>query len=864
MQDMTGHELGRYHLLEKLGEGGMATVYKAYDTRLERDVAVKVIRREAFSQEVLERVLKRFEREAKTLAKLTHPNIVSIIDYGDQEGSPYLVMPYLPGGTLKQFLGKPMPWQNAVMLLLPVAKALAYAHGLDIIHRDVKPANILITASGEPMLTDFGIAKMLDLQGGQTLTGTGVGVGTPEYMAPEQGLGKEVDGRSDIYSLGIVLYELITGHKPYTADTPMAVVFKHMTDPLPRIKDFIKGVPETIEYIILKSLAKEPRFRYQSMTELISAMTGFYKDPSKLPKFGKDQEENRSPKKPNSFLDNSSIVDTVQDKFNFYQETIVPLKKRRNNKLLMVMGASILFLIFIILGIFPNWFVKTKPQLNSQSTTPTMARMETPASNAPSTIPTSDEQTLTCSMADTENDAQPGYYDLTSGEILFSNSLLQVSLTLREGLPNPFPINNENSPMGSNLNDWGVWIDIDGDPTTGTSFRPSYDQRSEEASGIEYEITLGNWKTSQDNMLTNNPENLFTPRLLKWVGNSGNLVSTPTFTISNENRTLKLTTELNNITSKTKFYFRTTCMNQNCDYSANFDAGYDVKCQFREQQQSQNEYLLINLRINGVYDGVIKYDPGLNKVTPFFEKGSQVLATSPDGKYVLFIKDDQLFIFTSDSNNKQQVPKITGAIESSVWINETHQFLLKDYSNQYILVDPSTISVNYILDPIRYEYYLMNSNTGNLDYQEKISPDGNLTMTYNSNGTTIFDNTSSNVVVACGIESIDPSMSKLAEEGWKRCVPAIWSPDSKFIAVYLLSETRYKNIILSKDGTMIAETSCIGSPYTWSSDSNFMFYGFGRYGIEKCNAKTGENILTNSYVVSNDEQSTFNSFYVIP
>jgi len=195
MQDMTGHELGRYHLLEKLGEGGMATVYKAYDTRLERDVAVKVIRREAFSQEVLERVLKRFEREAKTLAKLTHPNIVSIIDYGDQEGNPYLVMPYLPGGTLKQFLGKPMPWQNAVMLLLPVAKALAYAHGLDIIHRDVKPANILITASGEPMLTDFGIAKMLDLQGGQTLTGTGVGVGTPEYMAPEQGLGKEVDGR---------------------------------------------------------------------------------------------------------------------------------------------------------------------------------------------------------------------------------------------------------------------------------------------------------------------------------------------------------------------------------------------------------------------------------------------------------------------------------------------------------------------------------------------------------------------------------------------------------------------------------------------------------------------------------------------
>lgn len=272
MNDLIGQSLGRYHIIEKLGEGGMATVYKAYDTRLERDVAVKIIRKEAFSQEVIGRILKRFEREAKTLAKLTHPNIVSIIDYGEHENSPYLVMPYLAGGTLKGYMGKPMPWQEAIRLLLPIARALDYAHSQDVIHRDVKPANILITTSGEPMLTDFGIAKMLDLEGGQTLTGTGVGIGTPEYMAPEQGMGKEIDGRADIYSLGVILYELVTGRKPFTADTPMAVVFKHMTDPLPRPGSLVDGLPEGVEKVIIKALAKDPADRYQSMGELAGAL----------------------------------------------------------------------------------------------------------------------------------------------------------------------------------------------------------------------------------------------------------------------------------------------------------------------------------------------------------------------------------------------------------------------------------------------------------------------------------------------------------------------------------------------------------------------------------------------------------------
>jgi len=272
MSNLIGQSLGRYHILEQLGEGGMAIVYKAYDTRLERDVAIKIIRTDQFAPAMLERILKRFEREAKSLARLSHPNIVKVLDYGDYESSPYLVLEYLPGGTLKQRLGKPVSYQEATRMLLPIARALAYAHQQGIIHRDVKPSNILITTSGEPMLTDFGIAKLLEADEGQTLTATGVGIGTPEYMSPEQGMGREIDARADVYSLGIVFYELVTGHKPYVADTPMAVVLKHVTDPLPRPQRFVPDLPDAVEKVLLKALAKEPQNRYPTMEAFAGGM----------------------------------------------------------------------------------------------------------------------------------------------------------------------------------------------------------------------------------------------------------------------------------------------------------------------------------------------------------------------------------------------------------------------------------------------------------------------------------------------------------------------------------------------------------------------------------------------------------------
>jgi serine/threonine protein kinase len=271
MSNLIGQSLGRYQILEQLGEGGMATVYKAYDTRLERFVAIKVIRTDQFAPSMLDEMLKRFEREAKALAKLSHPNIVHVHDYGEFEGAPYLVMEFLPSGTLKPAPGTPMPWQQAFRFILPITQALAYAHEHNIIHRDIKPGNILLTENGLPMLSDFGIAKILGSNEAATLTGTGTSIGTPEYMAPEQWTGQS-SPQSDIYSLGVVLYELVTGKKPYTADTPIGVMLKQVKDPLPPPSQYVPDLPEGVENVLLRALEKRPEDRYQSMSEFATAL----------------------------------------------------------------------------------------------------------------------------------------------------------------------------------------------------------------------------------------------------------------------------------------------------------------------------------------------------------------------------------------------------------------------------------------------------------------------------------------------------------------------------------------------------------------------------------------------------------------
>jgi eukaryotic-like serine/threonine-protein kinase len=264
MSGLIGQNLGRYQILELIGEGGMATVYKAYDTHLEREVAIKIIRREAFAPDQLDTILKRFEREAKALGGLSHPNIVGVIDYGEHDGAPYLVMVYLRGGTLKDRLGSPMPWRDAVRLLVPVARALEYTHEHNIINRDVKPSNILMTEKGQPMLTDFGLVKIFEDKGLSNLTASGSGLGTPDYMAPEQWIG-EATAQSDLYSLGVVLYEMITGHRPYTSNTPAGILLKQVNEPLPLPKQYVPSLPQNVESVLLKVLARKPVDRYPDM-----------------------------------------------------------------------------------------------------------------------------------------------------------------------------------------------------------------------------------------------------------------------------------------------------------------------------------------------------------------------------------------------------------------------------------------------------------------------------------------------------------------------------------------------------------------------------------------------------------------------
>ena len=274
MGDGSIKTIGRYEIEREIGRGGMAVVYKAFDPRLERAVAIKLIQSGAFGSNIFGHIRERFEREAKALAKLRHPNIVRVHDYGEHEGSPYLVMDYLEGATLKE-VKKPLKVETAVRLIRPIADALDYVHQQGLLHRDVKPSNIMITPGQEVILTDFGIVKWLEDQDDfNTLTATGVGIGTPEYMAPEQGLGKPVDARSDAYALTVVFYELITGEKPYRGKTPVEVLMKQASEPIPDPRDLVPELSESVKRFLDRAMAKRPEDRYPTMADYLRDLDG--------------------------------------------------------------------------------------------------------------------------------------------------------------------------------------------------------------------------------------------------------------------------------------------------------------------------------------------------------------------------------------------------------------------------------------------------------------------------------------------------------------------------------------------------------------------------------------------------------------
>lgn len=271
---LEGQTLGKYRILEVLGRGGMAQVYRAYHPQLERYVAIKVLRTDLASQNEF---LARFRREARAVSGLRHPNIVQVFDFDVQDDLYYMVLELLEGDSLRARLsdyrgrGQRMPLPEVLRITTDVLSGLDYAHSAGVIHRDIKPANILLTKTGQAVLTDFGIAQMI---GVAPVTVSGALMGTLSYMAPEQGLEGRADARSDIYALGIVLYEMLTGCTPFDADTPLAILMKHRHDPLPLPRQVDPSLPLALEQVVLKSLAKDPAERYQTAAEMLAALQG--------------------------------------------------------------------------------------------------------------------------------------------------------------------------------------------------------------------------------------------------------------------------------------------------------------------------------------------------------------------------------------------------------------------------------------------------------------------------------------------------------------------------------------------------------------------------------------------------------------
>ncbi|MBI5945974.1 MAG: protein kinase [Chloroflexi bacterium] len=263
-----GENIGPYRIIEQLGQGGMATVFKAYHAALDRYVALKVLH-QAFNQD--QAFTARFQREARVVAKLEHPNIVPIYDYSEHEARPYLVMKYIEGDTLKARLNQgPLNSKEIEDVLTSIGSALAYAHRQGILHRDIKPSNVMIAADGVMYLADFGLARIA--QAGESTMSSDSIMGTPQYISPEQAMGKkDLDAGTDIYSFGVMLYEMVVGQVPFSADTPFSIIHDHIYTPLPLPAKVNPKVPEHVQRVLLKALAKDRLDRYESVEDMMKA-----------------------------------------------------------------------------------------------------------------------------------------------------------------------------------------------------------------------------------------------------------------------------------------------------------------------------------------------------------------------------------------------------------------------------------------------------------------------------------------------------------------------------------------------------------------------------------------------------------------
>ena len=282
MEDLVGKTVGQYQIKAEVGRGGMATVYRGYQASLNRAVAVKVLAVELARDPDFRQ---RFQREAHAVAQLAHPHILAVYDFGEDPatGVVYLVTQFVEGGTLAGRMGGPMPPTEAARIAAQIARALAFAHAAGVIHRDVKPGNVLMTSDGHPLLSDFGIAKIM---AETRMTRTGTSLGTPAYMSPEQAQGMPADHRSDIYALGVMLYEMLAGVLPFQADTPVALLHQHVATLPPPLREHVPGIPKSLEKIVMRALAKNPDDRFATAGEFADALDAAREATGQRKRFG--------------------------------------------------------------------------------------------------------------------------------------------------------------------------------------------------------------------------------------------------------------------------------------------------------------------------------------------------------------------------------------------------------------------------------------------------------------------------------------------------------------------------------------------------------------------------------------------------
>ena len=337
----------RYEIIKTIGEGGMANVYLAHDTILDRKVAIKVLRGDLSNDE---KFIRRFKREALSVSNLSHPNIVEVYDVGEEDGNYYIVMEYIEGKTLKQLLQKrgALTLTEVIDIMSQLTDGLAHAHEAYIIHRDIKPQNIMIEDNGRIKITDFGIAMALN---STQLTQTNSVMGSVHYLPPEQANGKGATVKSDIYSLGILMYELLTGSVPFKGDTAVEIALKHMKEKVPSVRKQNPTIPQSVENIILKATAKNPKNRYDSVREMHADLeTALERDNEKrlVYEYPENDLEETKVIAPISKEPKKSVVDKPLEKEEIEKDDSVLNEKNEKNKLPIILAAVLLVFLIVL------------------------------------------------------------------------------------------------------------------------------------------------------------------------------------------------------------------------------------------------------------------------------------------------------------------------------------------------------------------------------------------------------------------------------------------------------------------------------------------------------------------------------------